>query len=377
MSRSEKVVLSVVRSVRRFVRVTVGALVLAFGLFPALRAEAAPVSLGAVASANQEVGAPALGDAAATAVVDVTVDGVTGDVCVNASIAGLGGAITAAHIHGGGFGVNGPVLVPLPNTATGVFGCVVTTPAQAQAILAAPNSFYFNAHTAASPGGALRGQLTAFMSQAVLSGASEVPGPGDPDGSGSSVVATDTSTNRACVWTSVTAVDLPAIAADIRVGTSGIDGPVVVGISGPATAIAVSCGTPGGSGITGVAASFIRGIATTPAAFHVNIRTNVFPNGAVRGNLAPRTAGGVPGALANAPIVLVPSASTTPTAPSTTLNTPPTTTAALPTTTAAQQPGAAPATTAVPPTTGVATTTAPAETAAPAAPLDREPSFTG
>ncbi len=346
---------------RRIAACSSGALVLAVGLFPALRAEAAPVTFGAVASANQEVTAPGASDLNASAVVDISIDGFTGDVCVQSTISGLGGAITAAHIHSGGFGVNGAVVVPLPNTATAVAGCVTTTPQQAQAILANPNGFYFNAHTAASPGGAVRGQLTSTMLSASLVGSAEVPTLGDPDGSGRSVVSIDTTANQACVWTELTALDLPAVAAHIHSGALGVAGPVVVPIVAPATATAASCGT--------ASAAVVTGIAAAPANFYVNVHTAPFPGGAVRGNLTTRTAFGIPTPATGTPIPL---ATTTTVLATTTV---PATTTIATTTTAAT-------TTTIPTTTTTApaapaTTAAPAVEPSPAEPIEEAPTFAG
>ena len=77
--------------------------------------------------------------------------------------------VNIAHIHSGGVGVAGPVLV---NTTT-VPGEVVLTngagsftrngisvsAATAQSILDNPAGFYFNVHTTLNPGGVMRGQL--------------------------------------------------------------------------------------------------------------------------------------------------------------------------------------------------------------------------
>ncbi len=255
------------------------------GLLPALRAEAAPQTLGAVAAASEEPTAVAAGDAAAAATVDLSIDGVTGDICVQSAITGLSGPITMAHIHTGGPGVNGPVFVTLPSTATGVSGCATATPVQAQAILAAPNGFYFNAHTAASPAGAVRGQLSTMLFNASLTGAAEIPGPGDPDGAGSAVVAIDATANRACVLTTVSAIDLPATLAHIHSGAVGVAGPVVVPLTAPATATAASCGT--------ATAAIISAIVASPVGHYVNVHTTPFSGGAVRGPRSVRTPRGI------------------------------------------------------------------------------------
>jgi CHRD domain len=72
--------------------------------------------------------------------------------------------VTAAHIHNAVAGVNGGVFVDLDPFGADVTGnkaehCVVTTAANAAAIVANPSGYYVNVHTATYPGGAIRGQL--------------------------------------------------------------------------------------------------------------------------------------------------------------------------------------------------------------------------
>ncbi len=76
------------------------------------------------------------------------------------------GAPTMAHIHSGAAGANGPVVVPffdteggLPPTINGIIGAVEVDPALARKIAHDPSAYYTNLHTAAFPGGAVRGQL--------------------------------------------------------------------------------------------------------------------------------------------------------------------------------------------------------------------------
>ena len=355
---------------RRLSAGVLGALLVAAATLPALRADAAPRTLGAVAMASEEPTATAAGDVGALAVVDMTVDGATGDICVRATVTGLSGPLTAAHIHSGAPGVNGPITVPLPVSGASVTGCVVATPAQAQAISDSPASFYFNAHTAASPAGALRGQLTSTMFNATMAGASEVPGPGDPDGTGAAVVALDTSANRACVHFTVSAVDLPATGAHIHSGATGVAGPIVVPLTAPGAPLAASCGQ--------ASAAVIGAIAANPGAHYANFHTSPFPGGAVRGQLVLRSASGVPVPAPTSASVVA------------TLATVPTTTAA-PTTVAATTTLAA-ATTLAPTTTVAATTTVatttvattvapttapPQSTAAPAEAITETPEVTG
>ena len=68
------------------------------------------------------------------------------------------GTIVAAHIHKGGPGIAGPVVVPFGKVFKAK-GCTATSAAVAAAIVKHPGAYYVNVHNAKYPGGALRGQL--------------------------------------------------------------------------------------------------------------------------------------------------------------------------------------------------------------------------
>lgn len=68
--------------------------------------------------------------------------------------------VTAAHIHRGAAGAEGPPVVPMNAPTEGTAGgCATITADVANAILANPGDYYVNVHTRTQPGGAIRGQL--------------------------------------------------------------------------------------------------------------------------------------------------------------------------------------------------------------------------
>lgn len=109
-----------------------------------------------------------------------------------------------------------------------------------------------------------------------LTGAAEVPGPGDPDGAGTASLTIDVDTDEVCLTVStLTNVD-PLTAGHIHTGAAGVSGGVVVdfGVSGN-TAPFTLCVTD----------TDADSVAADPAGFYVNLHTAEFAAGAVRGQL--------------------------------------------------------------------------------------------
>ncbi len=70
----------------------------------------------------------------------------------------LTGPATAAHFHGPAApGANAPVVIPSVVTPATIKGGATLTPAQLADLQA--GKYYYNVHTAANPGGEIRGQL--------------------------------------------------------------------------------------------------------------------------------------------------------------------------------------------------------------------------
>ena len=128
--------------------------------------------------------------------------------------------------------------------------------------------------SAAKLGGADQGgrQLTT-----TLTGAEEVPVPGDPDGIGFATVTVNPGQGVLCYKLSVSGI-APATAAHIHEAPPGEAGPVVVTLESP---------TDGSSdGCVEVDRAEAEDILKNPADYYVNIHNAEYPAGALRGQLS-------------------------------------------------------------------------------------------
>jgi len=165
------------------VRLTLIGATLALAAAPAVALAADPPepAFGGPLDGAQEV--PAVVTAATgegTAVVST--DGST--ITYFVTYSGLSGAAAAAHIHTGAVGVAGGVILPLAVSASPMVGTLtaadftpsgaITTFAEAVAALQA-GATYFNIHTAANPGGEIRGQIAETVAAPAPSAGATLP----------------------------------------------------------------------------------------------------------------------------------------------------------------------------------------------------------
>jgi hypothetical protein len=120
-------------------------------------AQAAPVTLTASMTADEEV--PEKGPAGATGSATLDVNQDANEVCYTFVTQNMSEPVTAGHIHKGAKGVAGDIVVDLKMAAGNLKGCATGEAAKIQAVLADPQGHYVNLHTGAHPKGALRGQL--------------------------------------------------------------------------------------------------------------------------------------------------------------------------------------------------------------------------
>ncbi len=112
--------------------------------------------------------------------------------------------------------------------------------------------------------------------RAEMNGASEVPGPGDPNGFGKAEIAINDAANTVC--TDLEVRDIGNVtAAHIHRGGPGVAGPPVVNLDPPDDNDSDDCDN--------VADALVDEIRNNPGGFYVNIHTDDYPEGAIRGQV--------------------------------------------------------------------------------------------
>ena len=113
--------------------------------------------------------------------------------------------------------------------------------------------------------------------QTNLTGAAEVPGPGDPDGRGTARITVNPGQKQVCYKLSVSNI-APATAAHIHEAAPTAAGPVRVTLGAPTSGMSSGCVT--------VTRALALEILKDPSDYYVNVHNAAFPAGAVRGQLA-------------------------------------------------------------------------------------------
>jgi hypothetical protein len=110
---------------------------------------------------------------------------------------------------------------------------------------------------------------------AALSASEETPAPGPAGGAGKTAITIDMATKTLCYDVSWSKEVGTPSAGHIHKGPKGLNGPVVVMLDLPAKP----------KGCMTVDAAILGQIAGDPAGHYVNVHTNDYPGGAVRGQL--------------------------------------------------------------------------------------------
>lgn len=120
---------------------------------------------------------------------------------------------------------------------------------------------------------------SATQLSATLSGPEEVPTAGDPDGTGTATVDLDVTARKLCYEVAVQKIDRP-VGMHIHEGERGESGDIVVALTTPTASETTT------KGCADVDATLVGKLVANPGDFYVNVHTDTYPQGAVRGQLS-------------------------------------------------------------------------------------------
>lgn len=112
---------------------------------------------------------------------------------------------------------------------------------------------------------------------ATLTGAAEVPGPGDPDGAGSFKATINPGQGQVCYELTVSNIDTPN-AAHIHTGGPKDAGPILVPLKTPENGSSKDC--------LSIEKDKLQEMIKDPSGYYVNVHNAEFKDGAVRGQLS-------------------------------------------------------------------------------------------
>ncbi len=115
--------------------------------------------------------------------------------------------------------------------------------------------------------------------RATLTGEAEVPRAGDPDGTGTATVNVDVTEGEVCYEVAVQNIDRPT-GMHIHEGEAGNSGDVVVPFTTPTESDSTT------RGCANADAPLIARLTANPGNFYVNVHTDRYPQGAIRGQLS-------------------------------------------------------------------------------------------
>ena len=218
----------------------------------------------------------------ATAQVDLTINVATG--AVQGALTTSGITATGAHSHDSYAGANGPVLIALDQD--GGDPTLFTVPAGASLDTAGVDrllagALYVNVHSAAAPGGEIRGQILPdgfILRFSQLSGSQSVPSIDSP-ASGRAAVTLDQASGTIAIHAQVTGLD-DATQAHLHQAFAGTTGPVLV-------ALATDMAAPGHWFAEGAVLNAAGLDAFDSGQLYVNVHSPAHPGGEIRGQVLP------------------------------------------------------------------------------------------
>lgn len=201
--------------------------------------------------------------------------------CINVTFAGLSGAASSAHIHSGAVGVAGPVVIDLSSYITGnrivatITGTALTTAVKSAML---KGMTYINVHTAANPGGEIRGQIGLESDMAfvgALDGAQSTPSI-STTANGYAVFNVAKHQGTVNFYVITNGLSGAITSSHLHSGAVGVSGPVIQDLS---TYISGNTLTGSFTPSAGVISSMMAGNV------YINIHTAANPGGEIRAQL--------------------------------------------------------------------------------------------
>jgi len=196
---------------------------------------------------------------------------------VNVTVTGLSGLITGAHIHDGVPGVNGPVIFPLSFVGNRI-QTEITGITSDQAGKFIDGSYYINVHTAANPGGEIRGQIKVEQDEtfvANLDGGQENPNI-ITNGRGLGAFHHTSGQLTLDVNVQLTNLSSEITGAHLHSGAPGVNGPVIIDLGSLRNGNRIQ-------GLVDVTSSDLNLLSAGNV--YVNVHTSDNPGGEIRGQL--------------------------------------------------------------------------------------------
>ena len=207
----------------------------------------------------------------------------------NITVDGLSGALTAGHFHNAAAGVAGGVVKSLKfvgNHAVGVWASTDATQPLTDSLLSEllDGRLYINVHTAANPGGEIRGQVilkSGVGFTAMLDSVQEIPAPAGPVPGTGTVWVTLGTNGQITYGGTVSHLSGGINAAHFHNAAAGVAGGVVKGVTFNGTTVSGTWTTSDGT--QPLTDALLRDLIKGKLYF--NVHTSANPGGEIRGQV--------------------------------------------------------------------------------------------
>ena len=200
--------------------------------------------------------------------------------CITVTVNGLSGPITGAHIHEAAAGANGPIVKDLVPFLSGsslqatLAGSALSGLSMAKMFA---GGYYINVHTAANPGGEIRGQILLEEDRGMLvklSGTAENP-PVTTTAKGLAFFMLSQHNQSLSVQVVLDSLNGPITGAHLHRGVAGSNGPIIQDLMPLLSGNVISGKVDPTAYLSAILADSV----------YINVHTSVNPSGLVRGQL--------------------------------------------------------------------------------------------